>query len=111
MNNSFLSIVEDRETDAELLIRARRRSDIEVVAELLHDGDARIEHTPKNDYQFRIRASREEFQRLMSLMIDHIDYNNFKDSVDDETLKSMYVRVWGVGVEHIDPEMPYRSWK
>ena len=111
LNNAFLSVVEDRETSNELLIRARRQVDINVVAGLLENGEYRIEHTPKNDYQFRIRADKSEFKLLMNIMIDNIDYGNFKNSVDDDALKTMYGRVWGLGVENLDPEMPYRTWK
>ena len=110
LNNSFLSVVEDRESESELLIRARRKQDIDVVAALLQDGSNRVEHTPKNDYQYRIRASRGELKLLMSLMIDNINYGNFKNSVTDDKLHTMYGRVWGVGVEHLDPHMPYRAW-
>jgi hypothetical protein len=40
-------------------------------------------------------------------MIDHIDYPNFKDSVEDRSLHAAYVGVWCAmaGLQHPPPEI------
>ena len=111
LNNAFYSVVKDNQTDNYLLLRARRDSDILYAASLLEDGDDRIIHTPYSDYQFRIRITKAELKLFLEIQVDGIDYTNFKNSVVDKPLCNMYNRVWGLGVEHLDPQMPYRSWK
>lgn len=109
LNNAFFSVVKDS-SNGELLIRARVGDHILVAARHLKDGESRIVHTPYSDYQFRIVISKGELSELLRQQVDAIEYTNFKDSVGDEALSTMYNRVWGLGVQFLDPQMPYRSW-
>jgi hypothetical protein len=42
----------------------------------------------------------------LAAMIDHIDYPNFKDSVEDRSLHAAYVSVWCAmaGLQHPPPD-------
>lgn len=110
LNNAFYSVVRDNTTEDDLLLRARRATDIEFASTMLENGADRIVHTPKNDYQFRIKITKDELKMFLAKQVDLIDYSNFKNSVVDKSLGNMYNRIWGLGVEHLDPHMPYRAW-
>src|SRR6266446_9194294 len=86
-NNSYLSIVHKAPCGpAELLVRARRAGDIEKVF-----PDAKVTRTTNRDYLYRAVLPRDVVKRAFAAMIDHIDYPNFKDSVEDSSLHAAYV--------------------
>lgn len=90
-NNAFLSIVhKDCEPD-ELLVRARRKGDIERVF-----GGVEVERTPGNDYLFRARIKREIVSSMIGANIAKINYPNFKNSVRQDALHRAYARVWSI---------------
>ena len=89
MKEAFLSIVSKDCQPDELLVRARRKGDIERVF-----PDAAVERTPGNDYLYRARIKREDMQKALAVEVALIDYPNFKGSVRDNRLHSAYGRVW-----------------
>ena len=50
---------------------------------------------------------RDGVKQALAAMIDHIDYPNFKDSVEDSSLHAAYVSVWCAmaGLQHPPPEI------
>jgi hypothetical protein len=101
-NNSYLSIVSKDCGPAELLVRARRTGDIEKVF-----PDAKVTRNTNGDYLYRAVLPRDVVKQALAAMIDHIDYPNFKDSVEDRSLHAAYVSVWCAmaGLQHPPPEI------
>jgi len=90
-SNSFLSVVADRDNPNRLLVRARVAGHIEHVfpaAKVFTDSQA--------DYLYRAFIQREVVAQAVAANISKIDYDNFKDSVQDRVLHNAYMNVWGV---------------
>ena len=90
-NTGFVSVVADRNDPARLLVRARRKIDLQNVV-----GDADILETPERDYRYRTFIDREKFKQIVVAGIDAITYGNFKNSVPEEyaDLHKMYADFW-----------------
>jgi len=93
MNDAMLSIVENRDDPATLLVRARREGDIERTFPLIEtftDVTA--------DYLFRAFVPREMVAEVLADRLANIDYTNFKGSIpiEDEPRHRAYMGVWGV---------------
>ena len=101
-NNSYLSIVSKDCGPAELLVRARRAGDIERIFPY-----AKVTRNTKRDYLYRAVLPRDAVKQALAAMIDHIDYPNFKDSVEDRSLHAAYVSVWCAmaGLQHPPPDI------
>lgn len=89
LNEAFLSVVsKDCPADC-LLVRARRRGDIERVF-----PGARVEETPGNDYLFRAVVKRSDVADALARQVEALDYDNFKNSVRDRKLHDAYASFW-----------------
>ena len=91
LNNSFLSIVKNRNNDDELLVRARVKGDIEKIfsnADVFTDDNA--------DYKYRSYINRKIVASTISQNLLNIDYDNFKNSVskNDVMRSNAYMSVW-----------------
>lgn len=86
----MLSIVVDLFTPGNLLVRARRRGDIERAF-----PDAVVSVTPAADYRYRVSLPREAVAAAMSAQVEAITYRNFKASTPDHDRHDAYLRVWG----------------
>lgn len=93
LNNAFLSIVSKGCKADELLVRSRRKGDIERVFPAYA---AKVKRTPGNDYLYRCAIKRADIATVVSEIIMGICYGNFKDSVKDKRLAKAYGAVWGV---------------
>lgn len=93
MNDSFVSIVEDKTDPANLMVRARRKGDIEN-AFPGHRG----RFLQRSDYAYRASIPRQEVADFVHVHVTGIGYTNFKDSVPkkDHERHSFYLRVWSV---------------
>ena len=83
LNKSFLSIVENRNNNKELLVRSRVKGDIEKVfpnSNVFEDNNA--------DYKYRSYLDREEVAYNISQELLNINYDNFKKSV--QSVKDLY---------------------
>lgn len=89
LNDAFFSIVDAAETEGKLLVRARRRGDIEKVF-----PDATVKRIPGRDYLFRAEIDRNVVAATIAEKIGAISYGNFKDSVRDNKLHDVYARFW-----------------
>jgi hypothetical protein len=88
---SFLSIVDKGGDGTTLLVRARRRGEIEAVF-----PDAVVESTPRNDYLYRSRIDRERVAQVMAESIRNLHHNNFKAAIRDPDLHDACMEVWDV---------------
>lgn len=89
LNDCFFSIVSKECGRDELLVRARRRGDIEKV----FDG-AKVKRSPSTDYLYRACVKKEAITAALANEVNRINYGNFKSSVGDDRLHAAYLRVW-----------------
>ena len=98
-SNGWLSIVAHRERPDDLLVRARRERHISTFW-----PDVEVVHNPDADYPYRSVIPRTDVAVVVMQYIEGIDYDNFKNSVDETNLKRAFERMWAVmydyGVEH-----------
>jgi hypothetical protein len=87
----FLSIVDNSTTKGELLVRGRRKGDIEKVF-----PNATVIRKPGRDYLYRASIDRCDVAKAMFSQVMNIDYPNFKNSVKNKKLHDCYADVWGV---------------
>ena len=102
LNDAFFSIVNKDCAPGELLVRARRRGDIEKV----FGRHCRVDEDDRGDYLFRARVLKADIVRAVSMELEGIDYPNFKDSVQDPKLSKAYLNVWDA-MSRVQPSMPY----
>ena len=55
---------------------------------------AKVIRDAGTDYLYRAVLPRNVVKQALAAMIDHIDYPNFKESVEDRSLHAAYVGVW-----------------
>ena len=91
LNNSFLSIVKNRNNENQLIVRARVKGDIEKIFE-----DADVFEDENADYKYRSYIKKENVANVISNELLKIDYDNFKSSVskDDIDRSHAYMNVW-----------------
>ncbi len=89
LSDSFLSIVSKDCASDELLVRARRKGDIEKIF-----PEATVKRDTKTDYLYRARVKRLDVENAMVGEVRRIDYDNFKSSVTDKKLHNAYLLVW-----------------
>jgi hypothetical protein len=89
--DAFLSIVHKECADDELLVRARRRGDIERVF-----PHAKVVVNRNTDYMFRARVKRTDVADALMTQAATIDYPNFKNEVADDDLHNAYSAIWNV---------------
>ena len=101
-SDCFLSIVSKDCGPTELLLQARRNGDIEKVF-----PSAKVVRSTGTDYLYRAVIPRDAVKQAITAMIDHIDYPNFKDSVEDSSLRTAYAGVWHAmaGLQHPPPDI------
>lgn len=97
VNHAYLSAVEHCDSPGLLLVRARKRGDLESV----FDDGITVEETPDADYRFRAVVPRTEFKRVIARQIDRINYYNFKGSIPahDPERAMHYGRVWSISCQ------------
>ncbi len=99
LNDSFLSIVANRDLSGVLLVRARKAGDIEAVF-----PDASVRKGEGTDYRFRADVPAEQVAAALTRRVNAIDYTNFKDSVSGRNRHDAYFEVWEVmrqwGIRH-----------
>jgi hypothetical protein len=96
-NNAFVSVVQDKEDTSgkSLLVRARKRKHLQRALGEAH----KIVETPKADYRWRARVSRDELSSILARHCQSLSYTNFKDSVREHDLHNMYTKWW---LDHYD---------
>jgi hypothetical protein len=89
LNDCFFSIVAKDCARDEVLVRARRKGDIEKVF-----TKAKVKRNDKADYLYRARVKKAAVVEALKGEVDRIAYGNFKSSVQDHKLHAAYTRVW-----------------
>lgn len=104
LNRAFLSIVTPSPSEPDssvLLVRARRKGDIESVF-----PGAKVDRTPHRDYLFRALIPREEVARAMSDEVFNVHYSNYKSSIKNRPFHDAMARIWSV-MAGLQPTAPY----
>ena len=91
LNDAWLSIVADNTDEEFLLVRSRRRGDIERIF------GTEEEVNVSADYHFRQFIHRDHVAGVMAREVQRISYPNFKNSVKDPQLKEAFTSVWTIG--------------
>lgn len=102
LSDAFLSIVQKDCKPSELLVRARRKGDIERV----FGKRVRVTEYDKSDYRFRAVLPKGDVVAAMTREIARVNYPNFKNTVKDDDLHDAYMRVWSAMADVQDPP-PY----
>lgn len=90
LSDSFLSVVDKGDPSGQtLLVRARRRGDIERVF-----PSADIIENAGTDYRYRARIDREQVALAMAEQVRAIQYPNYKGAIHDEALHNACMSVW-----------------
>ena len=74
----FVSAVQHRETPEYLVVRARDKQSLQVLADLC---EVEIKFTPHADYPYRVIVTKNDFTSWMNDNIDFLGYSNFKNQV------------------------------
>ena len=90
-STAFLSIVDKGGDGSTLLVRGRRKGEIESVF-----PDAQVQITKHNDYRYRARIDREQVALAMAEMIRDLRYGNHKSSIRNHELHDACMKVWEV---------------
>jgi len=90
-SGSFLSVVADRNSKRNLLVRARVKGHIDAVF-----PDAKVFTDENADYLYRAVIPRKLVAKVIAGTIGGIDYDNFKNSVGNTALHGSYLSVWGI---------------
>lgn len=98
LNDSFVSVVEDRADSSLLVVRARKEGDVERFLQGAMAAELRVVQTDHADYRFRASVPRRVVARVLEAVALSLDYPNFKDSVDDDERHAIYSRVWSVAL-------------
>ena len=91
LNNSFLSIVENRNNKEELLVRSRIKGDIDKIF-----PDSNVFDLENSDYKYRSYIKKSEVSEKIKDIIQNINYDNFKNSIskNEDKRHSSYINVW-----------------
>ena len=91
LNNSFLSIVENRNNKDELLVRSRIKGDIEKVF-----PDSDVFEMENSDYKYRSYIKKTNVSNRLKNVVEGITYDNFKNSIpsDQSERHHSYLNVW-----------------
>ncbi len=93
LNNAFFSIVDDGRSDGKLLVRARRKGDIE---KIFPDAAGSVQRLVGRDYLWRTYMDLYLVADVIAEQVSLISYGNFKDSVKDKTLATAYGKFWHI---------------
>lgn len=103
LNDAFVSIVRKDCGPHELLVRARRPGDIEKV---FGGRDVKVKTSLDSDYMYRATVSVDKVVAALENEVCRIDYDNFKNAVEDDALHTAYLKVWGA-MAATQPLPPY----
>lgn len=98
LNDAFVSVVEDRADSSHLVVRGRRKGDVEKFLEGCIAAELRVVQTDHADYRFRASVPRRAVARALEAAALSLDYPNFKDSVEEDERHSIYARVWSAAL-------------
>lgn len=100
LSDCFLSIVSKDCARDELLVRARRKGDIEKIF-----PGAAVRRGGGSDYMYRSIIKKKAVAEAMVGEVNRITYPNFKNSVYDEDLHLAYMNIW-LTMSRLQPDQP-----
>jgi hypothetical protein len=91
MNNSYFSIVKNKNKKDSLIVRARIKGDIEEIF-----PSANVLEDIGTDYKYRTFLPKWVVSKAIKKSVENIDYDNFKDSIPftDNIRHDVYFNVW-----------------
>jgi hypothetical protein len=95
LKDSFLSIVAHRKDPEALLVRARKKGDIQRVF-----LEAAEQHTPRADYPYRASVPRARVAEVLAEQARAITYDNFKKQVGEPDRQDAYINCWAILVRY-----------
>ncbi len=105
--DGFFSAVAHRDKPDHVMVRARRKEDIEALARAL---GAEAELTPNADYAYRVTVPKSDFADYMQASVLDLDYPNFKSACAGYGARSQaYHDVWTVMNDFQAEARPYES--
>jgi hypothetical protein len=115
LNKAFLSIVTPSSLDTAnsefLLVRARRKGDIEAVfGDVMKAEGIKVMKNAQRDYLFRALIPRAWVTTVIAEQLSKINYSNFKNSVVNKPLHDAYASVWGI-MSKLQPSAPYSGFQ
>ena len=90
-STGMLSVVAHRDLKGSLLVRARSPFHIREMFPY-----AAVDETPNADYPFRAVIERETYANVMLDYSLNIDYDNFKNSIEENNFHDHCVQVWAI---------------
>jgi len=97
LSDSFVSIVQDRNDKARLMVRGRRHGDVEkFLAPASLPGEFPVSETPHADYRFRASVPRRVASLCIAAHAELVDYTNFKNTVGNPARHVAYLDVWSI---------------
>jgi hypothetical protein len=93
-NKGAVSIVQDWKTKDKMWVRSRLKEHLLYFVGNSVGVKKRIQHTPDNDYAFRVSMTRREVGACMVAMTADIDYDNFKNSIKDNKYHGACSKIW-----------------
>ena len=92
--DGYFSAVQHRDKPDHVMVRARRKEDIEALANAL---GTEAELTPDADYAYRVTVPKSDFADYMQASVLDLDYPNFKDACAGHGARAQaYMGVWSV---------------
>lgn len=85
----FLNGKGDNKIGEDYTVRARDRNYLE-----LKFPNKEIYSYTFSDYQYRVYVTRQELNKFLLDEVEIIDYDNFKNTVDETKLHYFYMQVW-----------------
>ena len=89
VSGGYLSIVTHREQPGDLLVRARHPDHIQAVF-----PDAQVVFIAAADYPYRTVLTREAVQSVVAEYLLTMNYDNFKNSIEDDEFHDVCFDVW-----------------
>lgn len=108
-NFGFFSVVRRPEgtvakgDERALQVRARVKRHLVNLRAWLGDGRREIVELTGTDYEYRLYVTYDEWATITARLTYDIDYVNFKDTVRDEKLHQLYLRIWGAVAATFSP--------
>jgi len=113
-SQGFISVVAHRNHPQRLLVRARAKKHLE---NLFPAIKSEIQETPNADYGFRVVVERELFATWIKKQATKLDYDNFKNSIQEQVYHHAANDVWAIMMDYqrgfyhqAHRELPDRDW-
>ncbi len=93
MKNSFVSVVNDKDDQTKVHVRARSRKCLE---SLFEGQSVKILTDAKADYVYRVVTDKVAFSNIIQSAIVGIDYPDFKSNIKNSKRHTFYSEVWRI---------------